>query len=77
MKQTLDLRRLRTETNTPAMEKRVLTAARKVLGSKRDLRATFEHGRWWLEDFTTEAQWLICDEESEIGFCFYLTEGEG
>jgi len=51
---------LKTETNTPAMEKRVLKAARKAL-KRRNLTAFFEHGQWWIEHLPSGAQWSVCD----------------
>ena len=51
---------LMTETNTPAMEKRVLHDARLVLG-KRNLIAIFEHGQWWIEHRPSGAQWAVND----------------
>jgi len=51
---------LMTETNTPAMEKRVLHDARVVLG-KRNLQADFEHGQWWVTHVPSGAQWAVND----------------
>jgi hypothetical protein len=51
---------LNTETNTPAMEKRILKAAYKAL-KRRNLTAFFEHGQWWIEHIPSGAQWSVCD----------------
>lgn len=51
---------LKTETDTPAMEKRVLRDAYTVLG-KRNLRAYFEHGQWWITHTPSGAQWAVND----------------
>ena len=42
---------LKTETNTPKMERRILRAAKEALvpyRARRQLSATFEHGGWWI-----------------------------
>ena len=51
---------LNTETNTPAMEKRILAAAQKSL-RRRNLSAFFEHGHWWITHQPSGAQWSVCD----------------
>ncbi len=66
---------LNTETNTRAMERRVLRAAGKLLFRRRRTRYTadFEHGQWWVTELGTGAQWSVCDAEgagSALGFCF-------
>lgn len=70
---------LHTETNTPAMERRVLKAGRALLGRRR-LSADFEHGQWWLTDLRSGAQWSVCDAEganTAHGFCVeQVTEGD-
>lgn len=53
---------LKTETNTYAMQKRVLSAARKIL-KRRILQADFEHGQWWITNVATGAQWSVVDAE--------------
>lgn len=58
--------RLMTETNTPAMEQRVLRAARYTLKRKR-LQADFEHGQWWVTDLDTGAQWSVVDCQTQGG----------
>jgi hypothetical protein len=60
---------LHTETNTPAMEKRVLKAAHKAL-NRRNLTAFFEHGQWWIEHRPSGAQWSVCDASCPDGFDF-------
>ena len=71
---------LQTETQTVAMERRVYHAARTMLGTRRSLRADFEHGQWWITDRTTGAQWSVIDAEgaqSVDGFDFErVTEGD-
>lgn len=70
---------LQTETNTPAMERRVLRAARVLLGHRR-WAADFEHGQWWLTNLDTGAQWSVVDAEgahTHDGFAFeQVTRGE-
>jgi hypothetical protein len=51
---------LNTETNTPTMETRILKAAHKAF-KRRNLRAFFEHGQWWIEHLPSGAQWSVCD----------------
>jgi hypothetical protein len=58
---------LRCETNTRAMERRILRAARvrlarhaSSLGPRR-FSAAFEHGQWWVTDLTSGAQWSVVD----------------
>ncbi|MBU1621883.1 MAG: hypothetical protein KJ604_20700 [Gammaproteobacteria bacterium] len=53
---------LQTETNTAAMERRVLRAAHAILRCPR-LQADFEHGQWWITDLRTGAQWSCVDAE--------------
>ncbi len=63
---------LKTETNTRAMEKKVLRAAHKSL-KRRNLSADFEHGQWWITHRPTGAQWSVVDAEggaSVDGFDF-------
>lgn len=71
-----DSKPLNTETNTPAMEKRVLQAAHKAL-KRRNLSAFFEHGQWWIEHRPSGAQWSVCDASGPHGFDFeQVTQGE-
>lgn len=51
---------LKTERNTPTMQKRVMRAARKVI-SERPLTADFEHGQWWVLAPLTGAAWSVID----------------
>ena len=63
--------KLKTETNTPAMARRVKAAAGQVLDGR--LQADFEHGQWWITAIDTGAQWSVCDAEGKCavdGFCF-------
>lgn len=57
---------LMTETNTPAMERRVLRAARFRLG-KRRFQTDFEHGQWWVTELGTGAQWSVVDCQTQDG----------
>ena len=56
--------KLMTETNTPAMQRRVLRAAKYRLGPGR-YQADFEHGQWWVTRLTTGAQWSVVDCEKD------------
>jgi len=40
---------LRCETNTPTMEKKVLTAGRVHFRQRKNIHAVFEHGQWWIK----------------------------
>lgn len=51
---------LKTETNSRAMERRIRSAARAILGHRR-LQADFEHGQWWVTDLRSGAQWSVVD----------------
>ena len=69
---------LKTETNTPTMERRVLRAARAILGRRRPLIAFFEHGQWWVEDRNSGGQWSVVDASggrSVDGFDFEEVAG--
>lgn len=57
---------LMTETNTPAMEKRVRRAANYRLGRGR-YQADFEHGQWWITDLRSGAQWSVVDCQTQDG----------
>ena len=52
---------LLSEMNNPAMEQRVLRAARYRLGAAASLRyqADFEHGQWWVTELGTGAQYSV------------------
>lgn len=71
--------KLKTETNTPAMEERILEAAA-AYGLPLDMSADFEHGQWWVTDRNTGAQWSVIDASggrSVDGFDFEpVTDGE-
>jgi hypothetical protein len=54
--------KLKTETNTPAMRKRVLAAARAHLGGRLGYTAAFEHGQWWILR-SNGAQYSVVDAE--------------
>ena len=58
---------LMTETNTQAMCRRVLRAAKARLGSGR-YQADFEHGQWWVTKLSTGAQWSVVDCEGPVSF---------
>ncbi len=58
---------LNCETNTPAMGKKVATAARKYF-HKRDVRTVFEHGQWWV-CLPDGSQYSVNDAETD-GFDF-------
>ena len=70
---------LNTETNTPAMEKRVRKAAHTAL-KRRNLTAFFEHGQWWIEHLPSGAQWAVNDASGPScpdGFDFeQVTQGD-
>jgi hypothetical protein len=72
--------KLKTETNTQSMERRILKAAGERLGHRRDLSADFEHGQWWITNRRTGAQWSVVDAEggpSVDGFDFeQVTQGD-
>jgi LmbE family N-acetylglucosaminyl deacetylase len=64
---------LKTETDTPAMRRRVLRAARELLGRRKPFVADFEHGQWWISNLDTGAQWSAQDAEgprTALGFSF-------
>ena len=71
--------KLLTETNTQAVERRVLRAARAILGPHR-FHADFEHGQWWITRLSTGAQWSVVDAEggrAVDGFDFeQVTDGD-
>lgn len=56
------MRTFKTQTNTRAMEKRVLKAAHAIL-RRRNLSADFEHGQWWITHVPSGAQWSVVDAE--------------
>jgi hypothetical protein len=62
---------LKTETNTPAMEARILREVNAQLvnpaRSYVEFRAFFEHGQWWIEHLPSGAQWAVNDAETRDG----------
>lgn len=67
-------RGLNSETNTPSMQKKVLTAARLALGVRK-LQADFEHGHWWITRPSNGAQYSVND--TLTGFDFeQVTRGD-
>lgn len=55
---------LKTETNTPAMERRIKRAALIALRADAvSLNTVFEHGQWWIVNRFTGAQWSVVDAE--------------
>ena len=75
---------LKTETNTPAMERRVLRAFLSFMdydvAHARQIAADFEHGQWWVTDKPTGAVWSVVDVEGDSaidGFGFeQIASGE-
>ena len=74
---------LKTETNTPKVDARVLAAflaSAYAFGDPATYSTFFEHGQWWVENRDTGAQWSVVDAEggsSVDGFDFErVTEGE-
>lgn len=53
---------LNTDKNTKTMCKRVETAARKILHTRK-ISSFFEHGQWWIEDRRNGAQYSVVDAE--------------
>lgn len=47
---------LKTETNTRAIERRILRAWRQRFGRRPVLQADFEHGQWWITEVRSGAQ---------------------
>ena len=69
--------RLKTETNTRTMERRVRIAARSVLGLGYSVQTDFEHGQWWVTDLKAGRQWSVVDANTLSGFDFeQVTQGE-
>jgi hypothetical protein len=60
-----------TETNTTAMYRKVMRAAKSRLGSDR-YQADFEHGQWWITRLKDGAQWSVVDCQAGIGGVKYL-----
>lgn len=57
---------LNTETNTPAMARRVAKAFRLTFGEHRRIQTDFEHGQWWVTERGTGAQWAVNDCDGGI-----------
>lgn len=53
---------LRTETDTPHIEKAILRAARARFGLRKVREAFYEHGQWWVT-LMDGSQWSVCDAE--------------
>ncbi len=70
---------LKTETNTPAMARKVLRTAHQYFHT-RALSVHFEHGQWWVIKIDTGAAWSVVDAtggSSLNGFDFeQVAEGE-
>lgn len=73
---------LKTETNTAAMERRVVSAAQDhpETWTHGLWDASFEHGQWWVTCGSCGAQWSVCDAtggQSVDGFDFErVSEGD-
>ena len=69
---------LPSQKNTASMERKVLVAFRASqyrTHPKREYKAFFEHGHWWVEHQPSGAQWDAAD--TNYGFDFErVTEGE-
>jgi hypothetical protein len=58
------LMKLKTETNTVAIERRVMAvAATKLNQTHHHLSVDFEHGQWWVSCVDCGAQWSVVDAE--------------
>lgn len=76
--------KLKSETDTPAMERRVLRAFLDFqnydAAHARQISVDFEHGHWWVTDKPTGAQWSVVDATggaSVDGFDFeQVSEGD-
>ena len=69
---------LMTETNTPEMSKRIIRAAKFILGPG-CYRTDFEHGQWWVTRPGSYEQWSVvdCQTEGEVDYLDFekVTEG--
>lgn len=54
---------LKTETNTPEVERQIREAAIKKFGFNTAVQLDFEHGQWWLSIPATGAQYSVVDAE--------------
>ncbi len=69
---------LNCETNTRAMERRILRVFSRSIGQRHDVSADFEHGQWFVTCLLCGGQWSVCDSNAEGGFDFErITEGDG
>lgn len=55
----------KTETNTPQMCGRIVTAAYKMFPGAGPFDAYFEHGQWWLFDIGRDRTFSVCDAEAD------------
>lgn len=65
--------KLKTETNTDRMWRRVMSAATATFGRRNSFRINFEHEQFWLVDNKTGEMWSVVDAEgagSIDGFAF-------
>jgi predicted cupin superfamily sugar epimerase len=59
---------LRTETNTPKMQRLIVKEAQYALSShRRKLQMDFEHGHWWATCRKCGMQWSVVDCATEAG----------
>jgi hypothetical protein len=75
------MRKLKTETDTPEMEKRIGDAFDARFPNLRgNCNVDFEHGQWWVTHILSGAQWSVVDASggsSVNGFDFeQVTEGD-
>ena len=56
---------LKTETNTPQMCGRIVTAAYKMFPGAGPFDAYFEHGQWWLFDIDRDRTFSVADAEAD------------
>ncbi len=54
--------KLNTEKNTPAMGKRITTAAQVHFKQRKGVQADFEHGQWWIS-LLDGSQYSVVDAE--------------
>lgn len=74
--------KLKCETDTPAMQRKVTAAFRSWDGGRhQNLQTNFEHGQWFVTCLTCSRQWSVNDAEggdSVDGFSFEeVSEGDG
>ena len=74
---------LKTEQNTPAIEKMIMTAARKQFKQRKNIWAVYEHGQWWIQRvnplYYRDELYSVQDAEgpkSVNGFYFEKVDGE-